>query len=866
MYISIVDVIMNGLIAWINEGITFALQKAVEICGTYVVDFIADNRLPPGVERTFTAFFESFFTVKGMNFIESLQSNVLVPIGMALCLLLMGFGIVRNMFSGLGFAGENPVKMVLRWFIAGVMVFILDDIFVFCLNNIYMPASNMFQQLPTVSAPSMDFNVGFGALTETILLLVFGIMIITNLFKLAIEIVERYLLCNVLIVFSPLLAASITLETTLKVFQSAVKMVVGQSIIMLLNIVTVKLVTLSFNPLLYDLTNNNRELDHVAKIFIDMVFILALLKIAQRFDNYMRDLGLLVGITGGNLWGDIMAAAHTVGGLLSPVTKGLSKGIKGAIAGGSAASAMTGSKMFSAAKAGGIANAGLNAVNSMAPGGLKNARIASDKNGNTLISGTDKNGNSQIFRMSEMKDGAIDKFKNDKNQQAIIGQNGRAYAVENLTGKAASGSASAMAAEAMAERELNSSRAIPLAGGSTTDTHGNVPQRAAASLGALGTIGGVSLANADTFVPNNERIGSGNTSEALKDLESRFGQGSNVVAATGGDTDSLAFRGVDALQGAGMSDENISKLSADDLKNMGAYSETGGELTEDNLQNTLGTARELNAVGVAPENVSSDMIAGYHDMQTNGFAPTNETMAENGEALVGMNKEANVDNMAIMSSINSAGIQTEDITSGMVDGVAEAKANGITLNDDKDIKAAGNLNDEGIPVTLPNISGSRGLSDMNVPTNENTLAGYGAATSAYNNSPSREQVLASTACIENGISPTRSNIERMRKCSDSNGDYSVDSFYASQHDSAIKYCEDSGIDPATYSHAVVVARCNGEAKPSVAQLDAINSAVQEAQTNHSSPLEGARTNFGKYLNGTQQKGEIAQNHIFGKKR
>lgn len=730
MYISIVDVIMNGLIAWINEGIAFALQKAVDICGTYVIGYIAGDNLPKGVERTFTAFFESFFTAEGTNFIGSLQNNVLVPIGMALCLLLMGFGIVRNMFSGLGFAGENPVKMVLRWFIAGVMVFILDDIFVFCLNNIYMPASNMFQQLPTVSVPSMDFNVGFGALTETILLLVFGIMIITNLFKLAIEIVERYLLCNVLIVFSPLLAASITLETTLKVFQSAVKMVVGQSIIMLLNIVTVKLVTLSFNPLLYDLTNNNRELDHVAKIFIDMVFILALLKIAQRFDNYMRDLGLLVGITGGNLWGDIMAAAHTVGGLLSPVTKGLSKGIKGAIAGGSAASATTGSKMFSAASAGDVANAGLNAVNSMVPGGLKDAKIASDKDGNTLISGTDENGNSQIFRMSAMNDGAVDKFKNDKNQQAVIGQNGRAYAVENLTGKAASGSPSAMAAEAMATKALNSSKAIPLAGGSTTDAHGNVPWRAAASLGTLGTIGGVSLANADRFVPNNEKIGSGNTSEALKDLEGLYGKGSdeitdeniaraakmkaegipinkdtmqdsNIVAATGGDMDPLAFEGVDALRAAGMSDEDMSKLFADDLKNMGAYSETGGELTENNVQNTLDAARD----------------------------------------------------------INSAGIQSDDITSGMVNGYAEAKAKGNVLSNANDIIAAGALKDEGFPVTISNIN---------------------------------------------------------------------------RHNSAVEYCEKNNLDPAKYANAVMCAHSYERKNPSVAELDKLNEAFQEARASNTS--------------------------------
>lgn len=889
--------ILGGLISWINEGITYALQQAVDVCGTQVINFIS------GPDNDFVDVFRKFFDAGGVNYLDSLR-NILVPVGMGLCLLMMGFGIVRNMLSGLGFAGENPVKMVLRWIIAGFMVFGLDNIFVTYLSVIYSPIAKIFRETSVVNSFEWSFsNAGYGAVLETVLILVFGIMIITNLFKLAVEIVERYILCNVLIVFSPLLAASITLETTLKVFQSTVKMVIGQSIIMLLNIVTVKLVSMSFTPLLNDLTAGGEinQAEHLTVVFLDMIFILALLKVAQRFDNYMRDLGLLVGITGGNLWGDIMSAAHTVGGMLSPVVGGLSKGIKGAFAGGAAAGAATamGSKAFSAASAGGVASAGLNAVNSMVPGGLKDAKIASDKDGNTLISGTDKNGNSQIFRMSAMNDGAVDKFKNDKNQQAVIGQNGRAYAVENLTGKAASGSASAMAAEAMATKALNSSKAIPLAGGSTTDAHGNVPWRAAASLGTLGTIGGVSLANADKFVPNSEKIGSGNTSEALKDLEGIYGKGSdeitdesvaraaemkaneipinektmqdsNIVAATGSDMDPLAFAGVDALRAAGMSDEDISKLSADDLKNMGAYSENGGELTGDNVQDALDTARGLNEIGVSPENVSPEMIAGHHDMTKDGFVPTDEGMANNGEALVNMGKEANIDNMAVMASINEAGIQTDDITAGMVDGFAEAKAKGNVLSDAKDIEAAGVLKDKNLPVTDQNISASKGLNSMNISTDKNTLAGYNAATDLYGDSNNRGYTLAASACCANGIPPTPQNVENMLKCASRSGDYAIGKFYANdagmtkyndslvtQYDSAVGYCASSNVEHSSYVHAVVFARNSGQNKPTVTQLNAVNNAFKEAQVSDPS------LTWNKF-NGSKE-GRKARNRIFGQK-
>ena len=895
----IVDFILGGVISWLNEGVVYALQQAVNICGTKIMAFISGEMNISGkpVGEGFSAVFQSFFTDDFLNTLV----NSFCWIGMALCVLMVIFGVIRNILSGLGFAGENPVKMILRWIVAVVMIWTINPIINICFKQVYTPIADGLRSISIDSniEESISFSFsGVSSILGTVMVLVFGIMIIMNLFKLAVEIIERYLLCNVIIVCSPLLASSITLDTTMKVFQNTIKMVVGQGFIMLMNIVTIKLVTMSFNPLMSDLTSSSLTgADYVVQIFLDMIFILALLKIAQRFDNYMRDLGLLVGVTGGNLWGDIMSAAHSLGGMVSPVTKSVGKTLRGAIkGGGSAATAAVGGlaagTAFSAAKAGGVGAATLNAVNSLSQGGLKNAAYGNDKNGNLLISGTDQSGNQQMFRMRPMQEGEAEKFKNGANQQAIVGQNGRSYAVENLTGKAAEGNAAAMSAEAAANKSMKFS--TPFTSDITQDANGNVNPRAAAELITAATLGGVALPNYDNLL----RSGSNDLSaekSALQQLEQVYGANSSEITpdninlakqmqaegiditkqnmddakmlqANGAEIDPVAFEGIDALRESGWSDEHIAGLEGNDYANAGVMEENGVELTNANMS----TARELNAVGVSSEGMTRDQIEGYQEALKNGVPVTS---AQDAEAVATLNSlggyDVNSENMATIASLNSVGVPTSEITADTMSGYSNAKENGVAINEQDDVAAMTSLSAADMDVTNANMFSARRLNDYNIPVDKNSVAGYNAAAHIYGDSITPEYVKAAAECSRNGIPLEQPNIENMAQCANRNG-FSVGKFYAnesgmtkydgtlvSQYDSAIKYCDSQSLPTSNYAHAVVFARNSGCANPSKEQLDAINTTYQESRAAY------PELSWNRFNTSNSKSVKAARNKIFG---
>lgn len=276
--------------------------------------------------------------------VEGLESAFMI-IGLTLTFSLLLFGVFRNMFSGLGFAGDKPFQMVLMFFIAIFFTFFLKD----GLLWIYGDGENgffalIFKQIGDIrnttigafSAPSASSFTGTGAenvgtVALLLICLVLIISVLWNFLKLLLEMVERYLLLNTLIFFSPLVGSTVTLSTTLKVFSSYLKMYCGQLLLILLNSVTLKIFLRGYDVVLCLVGGAGGEVvgegnsavlaRKVAEIFdgktaIAMFFgflaLIGFLKIAQRFDNYMRDIGLTVGLTGGNLLDDIMVSAKTV--------------------------------------------------------------------------------------------------------------------------------------------------------------------------------------------------------------------------------------------------------------------------------------------------------------------------------------------------------------------------------------------------------------------------------------------------------------------------------------------------------------------------------------------------------------------------
>ncbi len=135
------------------------------------------------------------------------------------------------------------------------------------------------------------------------------IVIAWNLFKLVVEICERWLMVGVLVYTSPLVYCTIPSNDTSGIFRRWVSMFVGSVIQMSLSVMFLKLILSGFNG-------------GSSNYVIKLLMILAMCKIAQRVDTYLQQLGVGVATTGGNMVDDLIAGAQG----LKRLTGGLGRG------------------------------------------------------------------------------------------------------------------------------------------------------------------------------------------------------------------------------------------------------------------------------------------------------------------------------------------------------------------------------------------------------------------------------------------------------------------------------------------------------------------------------------------------------------
>lgn len=131
------------------------------------------------------------------------------------------------------------------------------------------------------------------------------IVVVINLFKLILEIIERYLVVCLMVKIFPTAASMLVSVTTSNIFGSYMRMFVSQLLLLLFN--------LFFGQSFIFITKEGSAF----KTFIGLCFIIAFLRTAQRMDSYMASLGLNVAQTGGGIMESIGGAAIALRGLAS---------------------------------------------------------------------------------------------------------------------------------------------------------------------------------------------------------------------------------------------------------------------------------------------------------------------------------------------------------------------------------------------------------------------------------------------------------------------------------------------------------------------------------------------------------------------
>lgn len=312
----ILNLVVQGLVGLILS----AVRSIMEFFSFSLGELFATN-----------AFFNNMF-MGGVSIDENPLISLFIGVGLALCLGLVLVGIMKSIMSGFGWTNESPLKMIGR---LAIGMFLCIYLYKFLTDFIYGGEDSIFYLMFGWSAntiekltnttigniDALDAITSIGAasisgIAYNLLLIFLSVAILTNFIKLLLELFERYILLNVAIICSPLAPAGLVLESTTKVFSGYLKFVFGQMMILWLDNV---FFAMSIGALRYAST---LMIGYQAlRTIIAMLALLAFLKIFQRLDNYMRDIGMVIGITGSSLFSELYAAVKTVGAIKKTVSK-----------------------------------------------------------------------------------------------------------------------------------------------------------------------------------------------------------------------------------------------------------------------------------------------------------------------------------------------------------------------------------------------------------------------------------------------------------------------------------------------------------------------------------------------------------------
>lgn len=245
--------------------------------------------------------------------------QVLMAVGWALLIGNLVFQALKSMMSGLGFEGEDPKLLFTRSFVFSFLLLASPQI---CEIGLSITARIIdLLQVPTAVHVTLVDKSVFGTLTASWLLaILFGIIIIFKTLRLLLEIAERYVILAVLTMTAPLAFAMGGSKSTADIFSGWCRMYGSMCLLMVTNVIF-------FKMLLSVLSTVPSGLD----VFLWIVLILTLVKVARKADAIITRIGLNPAITGDSLGRPLPGALTymVVRSAASHITKSVGKSVGG---------------------------------------------------------------------------------------------------------------------------------------------------------------------------------------------------------------------------------------------------------------------------------------------------------------------------------------------------------------------------------------------------------------------------------------------------------------------------------------------------------------------------------------------------------
>ena len=216
-------------------------------------------------------------------------AQMLLAVGWALLIGNLVFQALRSMVSGLGFDGEDPKLLFTRTFVFSFLLLASPQI---CEIGLNMTAKIMeLLEIPDAIDVTLVDEGMFGSLSAAwLLVIIFGIIIMFKVFRLLLEIAERYVILAVLTITAPLAFAMGGSKSTSEIFGGWCRMFGSMCTLMVTNVIF-------FKMLLSILSTVPTGLDIIPWI----VLILTIVKVARKADAIITRIGLNPAITGDSL-------------------------------------------------------------------------------------------------------------------------------------------------------------------------------------------------------------------------------------------------------------------------------------------------------------------------------------------------------------------------------------------------------------------------------------------------------------------------------------------------------------------------------------------------------------------------------------
>ena len=291
--------------------------------------------------------------------------QVILAVGWALLLGNLVFQALRSMAAGLGFEGEDPKLLFARTFVFGFLLLASPQICELVLG-ITSKVIALLEVPDAINVQLVDGSV-IGVFTASwILVIIFDLITMFMVLSLLLEVAERYMVLAMLTVMAPLAFAMGGSKSTSEIFAGWCRMFGSMCFLMATNIVFFKMLlsVVSTVPSFPD-------------VFLWMVLIVSIVKVAKKADEIITRIGLNPAITGNKSSLPGVIAYTVFRTALSMVTKGASNGIGGALGlTGKAAAGVGKSAGFGKGAAGGAfkgARKGFGAAAGAATGGIGGA-------------------------------------------------------------------------------------------------------------------------------------------------------------------------------------------------------------------------------------------------------------------------------------------------------------------------------------------------------------------------------------------------------------------------------------------------------------------------------------------------------------